>query len=126
MGNAAKPTKEYWSFNWQSSTEGISHLAFISESLPPEDELRNNIVTETISNNRHLFHIVTPIKITRLMSLLINHPNPSFIALILRGLKEGFWPWADTQREVYPITKDYYKACVFKDSMKNFLQDQCD
>jgi hypothetical protein len=130
-GNAAKPIERSKSFNWQNNTEGISRLAFISESLlplpsVPDEELRNDVVTKTISDNQNLFSIVTPIKILRLASLLINHPNPLFVTSILRGLQEGFWPWADTQREVYPVTKDYYRPHVFEDHIKHFLREQRD
>jgi hypothetical protein len=48
------------------------------------------------------------------------------VASILRGLQEGFWPWADTQREAYPVTKDYYRPRVFKDHIKHFLREQRD
>ena len=51
-------------------------------------------------NNEHLFHIVTPINIYRLESLLVNHPNPPFVASILWGLREGFWLWVDTARSL--------------------------
>jgi hypothetical protein len=59
-GNTIKPIEGSKSFNWQNNTEGISHLAFISElllSLPsvPDEELRNDVVTKTISDNQHLF-----------------------------------------------------------------------
>jgi hypothetical protein len=118
-------------FIWEGNIEGISHLALISESLPPlpsvpEDELKNDIVSNTISNNEHLFDIVTPINIDRLASLLVNHPNPLFVTSVLQGLREGFWPWANTQHEVYPITKDYFKPREHEEHIKLFLRQQRD
>lgn len=88
--------------------DGVSCLASISETLPPlpqvpSEELRNDVVTKTIHENGHLFRIVTPINIDHLSSLLTNHPNQPFVRSVLTGLHEGFWPWADTQHDVYPI-----------------------
>jgi hypothetical protein len=92
----------------------------------PDEELNNDIVTRTISENEHLFSIVTPINTDRLASLLVNHPNPPFVSLVLWGLCEGFWPWADTQHDVYPMTKDYFKPREYEDNIKSFLQEQRD
>jgi len=73
-----------------------------------------------------LFSIVTPINIDRLASLLINHPNPAFVSSVLRSLREGFWPWADTQHEVYPTTKDYFKPREYEENIRCFLREQRD
>ena len=127
--NVARPIKRLRSLYWEGKVEGISRLASISECLlplpcVPDDELRNEIVSRTISENEHLFSIVTPINIDRLASLLINHPNPPFVTSVLRGLHEGFWPWADTHHNIYPTTKDYFKPREYEDNIKHFLRDQ--
>ena len=131
MDNVVKPTKRVRSLHWEGSIDGVSRLAYISESLSPlpgvpDDELKNDIVAKTISDNEHLFSIVTPVNIDRLAALLVNHPNPPFVASVLRGLREGFWPWADTQHETYPVTKDYYKPREYEDHIKHFLREQRD
>jgi len=86
--SVAKPIKHPRPFYWDGKVEGTSHLALISESLPPlpnvpEDELKNSAVSKTISENEHLFSIVMPVNIDRLTSLLINHPNPPFVDSVL-------------------------------------------
>ena len=129
--NVARPIKRPRTLYWEGKVEGISRLALISEHLlplpcVPDDELQNEIVTRTISENEHLFSIVTPIKIDRLASLLVNHPNPPFVSSVLRGLREGFWPWADTHHDIYPTTKDYFKPREYEDNIKDFLRDQRD
>jgi hypothetical protein len=126
VDNVVKPTRYGRSLYWEGSVDGVSRLAHISESLRPlpsvpDDELQNNIVTKTISDNEHLFSIVTPINIDRLAALLVNHPNPPFVTSVLRGLREGFWPWADTQHEIYPMTKDYFKPREYEEHIKQFL-----
>jgi hypothetical protein len=131
VDSVARPIKHPRTLYWEGNVEGISRLALISESLcplpsVPDDELKNEVVTRTISENEHLFSIVTPINIDRLASLLVNHPNPPFISSVLRGLREGFWPWADTQHEVYPTTKDYFKPREYEENIKSFLREQRD
>ncbi|KAJ7067286.1 hypothetical protein C8F01DRAFT_1208405 [Mycena amicta] len=61
---------------------------------------------KTIHGNRHLFKIITPIKVDVLARLAEPHPNQPFVASVLRGLREGFWPWADTKPDTYPRTFD--------------------
>jgi hypothetical protein len=129
--SAAKPINHPRPYYWEGNVEGISRLAHISESLHPlpsvpDEELKNDVVTRTITENEHLFSIVTPINIDRLASLLINHPNPPFVSSVLRGLREGFWPWADTQHDVYPTTKDYFKPREYEDNISCFLREQRD
>jgi hypothetical protein len=126
--NVAKPINRPRPYYWEGNVEGISRLALISESLHPlpsvpDKELKNDVVTRTISENEHLFSIVTPINIDRLASLLVNHPNPPFVSSVLRGLREGFWPWADTQPDVYPTTKDYFKPREYEENIKCFLRE---
>ena len=123
-----KPPKYLRNFYWEGDVDGISCLAKISEFLPPlpsvpDDELKNHAVTKTIKENRHLFDIVTPINICRLESLLINHPNQPFVVSVLSGLCNGFWPWADTQHQVYPVTKDYFKPHEYEEHIHQFLRD---
>ena len=126
-----KPPRYLRPFYWEGDADGVSRLASISETLPPlpqvpDEELENNVVTTTIQNNEHLFDIVTPINIDRFASLLSNHPNQPYVHSVLKGLRDGFWPWADTRHEVYPLTQDYYKCRHFDDNASQFLLDQRD
>jgi hypothetical protein len=88
--------------------------------------LENEVVTKTIRNNEHLFDIVTPINVNCLASLLTNHPNQPYVQSVLAGLCEGFWPWANTQHDTYPITQDYYKQHEFDNDTTQFLISQHD
>jgi hypothetical protein len=88
VDNVVRPIRHPRPLYWEGNVEGISRLALISESLRPlptvpDDELKNEVVTRTISENEHLFSIVTPINIDRLASLLINHSNPPFVSSVL-------------------------------------------
>jgi hypothetical protein len=74
---------------------------------PPEEEFNNSEALTTIRENSHLFKIITPINVNRFEELLKTHPNQSFVNSVCVSLREGFWPWANTQREQYPITWDF-------------------
>ena len=75
-------------------------------SRPPFKEISNLIALKTITDNLFLFQVKTPINVETFQSLLENHPNPDFINLVCMGLHEGFWPWADTLHDGFPITHD--------------------
>ncbi|KAM6500136.1 hypothetical protein JOM56_003150 [Amanita muscaria] len=72
---------------------------------PRPCEFRPEILA-TISSYPDLFKIVTPIKVERLQQLLTTHPNQPFVASVLLGLREGFWPFAHTHPESYPLVHD--------------------
>jgi hypothetical protein len=75
---------------------------------PPSAEFDNKAAMNTIKENPDLFQVSTPINIDHFEILLFiaNHPNLSFVKSVCQGLREGFWPWADTQTGVYPTTWD--------------------
>lgn len=93
--------------------------------LPPE-EFSNIEAVTTICDNPHLFKIVTPIDVTRFERLLESHPNRPFIESVCISLWEGFWPWANIQKEEYPVTWDL-SECLPKTKCKaDFLRSQRD
>ena len=86
---------------------------------PPFHELENTVAAKTISENPHLFKIVTPINVDHFKELLKTHPNHPFVDSVCRGLHEGFWPaGADTHIGIYsdmhddslPTPSDHCKA----------------
>ena len=72
----------------------------------PLSELNNVVANETINCHPDLFKVTTPINVDTLESLLVRHPNPPFVKSVLAGLRDGFWPWADTHIGEYPDTLD--------------------
>ena len=63
---------------------------------PPMSELIQSAACQTVADNPSLFRVQTPIKVDVFERLLVNHPNPKFVTSVCTGLREGFWPWADT------------------------------
>jgi hypothetical protein len=93
---------------------------------PPSSELNDPIACETISQNPELFKIVTPINVDRFQELLSDHPNPLFVQSVCAGLREGFWPWADTHKEGYPSTYDAARPTPHDQKKAQFIRDQRD
>lgn len=84
-------------------------------------------VLDTIERYPHLFKIVTPINVPAFERLLRNHPNKDFVKSIVIGLKEGFWPFANTNPNgaSYPLTHDASKRPPRTKEIGQFLIDQC-
>ena len=103
---------KYLRYNIWNGGHNFSHSSAdwteTASPLPsiPTSKLANPIVTKTIKENPQLFDIVTPIFIDHFEQLLQSHPNQPFVKSVCRGLREGFWPWADTHFGEYPDTLD--------------------
>ena len=123
---------KYLRYNlWEKGSHFSHSSADWSETalpLPsiPASELNNPVVTKTIKENPHLFDIVTPIFIDRFENLLDSHPNQAFVKSVCRGLREGFWPWADTHYGEYPDTLDLSLPEPSDEREAQFLRDQRD
>jgi hypothetical protein len=64
------------------------------------------VARKTIAQNPDLFKIVSPIKVDAFEKNLKDHPNQPFVKSVVRALKNGFWPWADTSDPTLPTTYD--------------------
>jgi hypothetical protein len=120
---------KYLRYNtWVSGRVSLSVADWTLKALPlpsiPINELNNPITSETIHHNPSLFRIITPININRFQSLLSTHPNQLFVKSVCKGLREGFWPWADTLIEGYPTTHDESQLGVRGADETNFLRNQ--
>jgi len=91
---------------------------------PPPVEFQNSEAITTINQNPHLFQIVTPIKVDQFEHLLETHPNRSFVESVCASLREGFWPWAHTQKEEYPVTWDFSDRSPKDENEAEFLRSQ--
>jgi hypothetical protein len=60
---------------------------------PPEALLNNHEIQHTLWYLEPYIEIPTPFNIDRFENLLLDHPNQPFIASVMRGLREGFWPF---------------------------------
>lgn len=91
---------------------------------PSASEFANLGVNRTISENPHLFAIVTPINVDAFETYLVSHPNQPFVHSVCQGLREGFWPWASTTKEGYPSMNDESQASPKDAEKADFLKKQ--
>ena len=93
---------------------------------PPPEEFANVGAVTTIHEKPHLFRLITPINVDRLEKLLESHPNVPFVKSVCISFREEFWPWANTQKEEYPITWDFSDRPPKTELEAGFLRDQRD
>jgi len=107
-----------------------STLAASPLPSPPKNELKNKIARKTIAQNPDLFKITTPIKVDAFEKHLKDHPNQPFVKSVVRSLKNGFWPFANTSDPTFPTTYDgsrQRQSTTRKDSDKaKFIRQQRD
>ncbi|EMD38026.1 hypothetical protein CERSUDRAFT_113137 [Gelatoporia subvermispora B] len=96
----------------------------------PKAERDNEAVRATIHSHPDLFSITTPVKVKAFSGYLARHPNQRFVQSVCTALKEGFWPWADTQsgNPAYPAIWDEARSRrgPRSDAIAQFLRDQRD
>jgi hypothetical protein len=92
----------------------------------PAVEFSNTLATSTIDRHRGLFTVDTPINVDEFEGLLSDHPNPLFVHSVLKGFRDGFWPWADTHLGEYPDTLDESIGDPRDENELNFICEQRD
>ena len=114
-----------WSLN---SDPKLTAASWTETALPLKrpslSEFTNSQACRTIANHPDLFKVVTPINVSRLRSLTSTHPNRLFVDSVLEGLSNGFWPWADTSLEGYPVTHDESRPLRLSPEKEEFLLKQ--
>jgi hypothetical protein len=93
---------------------------------PSEEEFDNIDTLSTIKEYPGLFKIVTRIKVDSFQRLLRSHPNQPFVKSVCVALREGFWPWAYTKRDSYPVTWDFSHRPPKTECEADFLRSQRD
>ncbi|KAJ7135154.1 hypothetical protein C8R46DRAFT_1362264 [Mycena filopes] len=117
-------------FAWSGFEDDYSPTAVSTESDPPLPRPPLSeytpVVMKTLRENQHLFKIVSPVNVDVFESLLVDHPNQPFVRSVIVGLREGFWPWADTQPGTYPDTYDMSNCALKTERERQFVRDQRD
>lgn len=67
---------------------------------------------------------MSPINVDVFESLLCRHPNPAFVSSVCAGLRDGFWPWADTVHGALPVTHDEARPTPSDEKQASFLREQ--
>ena len=128
----AKPPKYLRSFVWSDSfgNDFFSPTARYTLSdpplpRPPPEEFETEAMT-TVRHHPHLFRATSPIDVDAFERLLLSHPNRPFVESVCVSLREGFWPWAHTQKESYPSTWDHSYRPPKSEIEAEFLRGQRD
>ncbi len=108
--------------------DSFGSLSLTHAPLPdvPASIRNDPVINATLDARPDLFRIVTPINVDAFASLLDDHPNQPFVRSVLKGLREGFWPFADAKPSEYPDTWDEARNPPDDDSARNFLRAQRD
>ena len=128
---ASERPKFFHNFLWRKEEITVTPSASATETAPPlpgppPSEFLNQSAIKTIQNNPSLFSIVTPINVSRFESLLFSHPNRPLVESVIRGLREGFWPYADTSIEGFPDSWDESSLQYnISPEAASFLDSQC-
>lgn len=93
-------------------------------NAPPSSEYADPLVQGTLSKYSYLFKVVTPINVDVFESMLISHPNQPLVTSVCRGLREGFWPWANTHLPNYPSQCDFSRPTPTDSAKADFLRSQ--
>jgi len=103
---------------WSSTqNDSLSPAMLSTETAPPLPSppthlLNDPIIQKTLVSLQGYIKVDTPFNVDRLESLLSDHPNQPFVKSVIRGLREGFWPfdegdWKLEEKEfVKNVTED--------------------
>jgi hypothetical protein len=103
-------------FVWSSSSSCniISPAALYTESAPPlpsppQSLLDDPILSDTIKSLGNAIKVETPFDVDKFESFLVDHPNRPFVNSVMKGLREGFWPFDESEWkiELEEITENY-------------------
>jgi hypothetical protein len=111
------PSLSLTTAEWSETARPLPH--------PPLRKTSNPIALKTITDNPNLFQVNTLINVDVFQSLSKSHPNPDFVKSVCAGLREDFWPWADTLRDSFPVMHDKSRPTPSNKKHATFLHDQC-
>jgi len=90
-------------FVWtNSSSDSFSPAALSTEMAvplpsPPAHLLENPHVRSSLEAMKNYIKVDTPFNVDRFEALLCDHPNQPFVASVMKGLREGFWPFDESE-----------------------------
>ena len=103
-------------FMWPSSDDPdvLSPAALLTEkspplASPPERLIHDPQIRRTLDLLKDAIEVKTPFDADKLELMLTDHPNPTFVRSVIKGLREGFWPFdeGDWEAEIGEIIGNY-------------------
>ena len=76
---------------------------------PPQHLLDDPIIQESICSLGDTIKVDTPFNVDKFELLLTDHPNQPFVRSVMKGLREGFWPFdeGDWKAELEEVVPEY-------------------
>ncbi|KAI0689521.1 hypothetical protein C8T65DRAFT_588561 [Cerioporus squamosus] len=116
---------------WSDHDAFPNSFGYLSLTHPPLPDVpvsvrEDPVVNVTLRARPDLFKIVTPVNVDVFAGLLVDHPNQPFVQSVLKGLREGFWPFADAKPTEYPDTWDDTRDPPADEAARSFLRSQRD
>lgn len=93
-------------FVWSShSSQSMSPSAQYTETAPPLPSpppslLEDPLLHETLKRLGSAVRVETPFDVDAFEKLLVDHPNQPFVKSVMKGLREGFWPFDEGEWEM--------------------------
>jgi hypothetical protein len=115
-------------FVWSNdSANKISPAALYTESAPPlpsppQHLLVDPAIQTSIKSLGDSIKVDTPFDVDKFELLLTDHPNQPFVRSVMKGLREGFWPFDDGEWkiEVEEVVKNYSTDPEDLDQIRSF------
>ena len=82
---------------------------------PPEDLFNNAEIQSTLLNLNQYIKVETPFNVDRFENLLADHPNQPFVRSVMKGLREGFWPFDEGEWDL--------ESNTFRQNYSDEIQD---
>jgi hypothetical protein len=109
-------------FTWSKfhSASSLSPAAAATEFAdplpsPPKSLLNNHEIQLTLQYLEPYIKVQTPFNIDRFSNLLLDHPNQPFVTSVMKGLREGFWPFDEGEWDL-----------AEQDFLRNYSSDDLD
>ena len=115
-------------FVWtDNSADLISPSVLYTESAPPlhsppQHLLDDPTIQESICSLGEAIKVETPFDVDKFELLLADHPNQLFVKSVMKGLREGFWPFdeGDWKIELEEVAPDYNSSPEDAEAIRAF------
>jgi hypothetical protein len=84
--------------------------------------LDDPVIQESIRSLGDAIKVDTPFDVDKFELLLVDHPNQPFVRSVMKGLREGFWPFdkGDWKVELEEVIPDYESNPEDADAIQAF------
>ena len=115
-------------FIWSDDPiDRISPSALYTESAPPLPSVPQHLLDDpTIQKSIHslgdAIKVETPFDVDKFELLLVDHPNQPFVRSVMKGLREGFWPFdeGEWKIELEEVSPEYESSPEDAEAIRAF------